>query len=100
MHSSKDGDTDRVAASLIVNTISSDDEVHGPNGSSVIKVNVTFTEAKSPALGVYVAFNKSASSNDPVPLEVQVAEVAEPFIEPLSVISSSEQIEASIPAET
>jgi len=99
-HSSNGVVTNKVAASLKVRTISSEDALHGPAGSSVVKVNTILPAIKSPALGVYVAFNKLLSSKVPVPLVVHEAEVAEPPIDPLNVISSSEQIDASTPAET
>ena len=99
-HSSNGEVTNKVAASLKLRTISSEDALHGPAGSSVVKVKTIDPAIRSAALGVYVAFNKFASSNVPVPLVVQDAEVAEPPINPFKVMLSSEQIDASAPADT
>ena len=98
-HSTTGVVTATVAASLIVKIISSDDRVHGPAGSSEVMVKVTLPEAKSAALGVYVAFNRFASSKVPVPEEDHEAELAEPPIVPFNVKLSSEQMAASAPAE-
>tara|TARA_B100000614_G_C14430415_1_gene445863 strand:+ start:20 stop:661 length:642 start_codon:yes stop_codon:yes gene_type:complete len=89
-----------VAASLKDNSISSKDDSHGPAGSSEVRVKITIPAFKSAALGVYAAFKLDASSNEPVPFEVQVAELAEPPIDPDKVYESSEHRIASIPAST
>ena len=89
-----------VAAILKLKVISSNEASHGPTGSSVVNVNITDPSAMSAVLGVYVAFCKLASSKDPVPFVVQVDVLAEPPIEPASVITSLEHICTSGPADT
>jgi hypothetical protein len=74
-----------VAAGLIVKTNELVAAPHGPAGSFVVKVNVTEPAAISAAEGVYVAFNAAALLKEPVPLVVQVEEVAPPPIAPASV---------------
>ena len=80
-----------VGTSTNVNVAISKLGLQGPIGSSVVRIKSTFPAIKSAVLGVYVAFNKFSSSNDPVPLEVQVPEVADPPTEPFKNMSSSEQ---------
>ena len=58
---------------------------HKPVGSLVVKVKVTVPAVVSAKLGVYVAFRVVAFGlKVPVPLVVQVAEVAAPLNEPFN----------------
>ena len=55
---------------------------HGPAGSFVVIVKVTVPAAMSPAEGVYVGVTEVVLLNVPLPLDVQVTDVALPPIEP------------------
>ena len=67
-----------------VMVIGSDAAVHGPAGSSVVRVNVTDPATLSAAPGVYVAFSRVASLKVPSPDVVHVEEDAPPPIAPAS----------------
>ena len=92
--------TANVAASFIVKIISSLSVEHMPAGSSVVKVRVTKPLAKSATDGVYVAVKELISSKAPVPLELQLAELAVPPNEPFRPIEAFEHTVASEFAST
>ena len=83
---------------MIVNNIALLTEPHGPVGSLVVIVNVTFPFDKSFADGVYVAEADDGSSKVPSPLLVHVKDPDPPPIEPESVYDTPAQIVASSPA--
>lgn len=87
-----------VGAWLIVKTIASETEEHGPAGSLVVIVKVTEPAVISAAEGVYVAFDEEALLKVPVPEEDQVRDVAPPPIIPFKVYGLPAQMEAFVPA--
>jgi uncharacterized protein with FMN-binding domain len=68
-----------VAAGLIVKVIKSVAAEQGPAGSLVVMVKVTDPAAMSAAEGVYVVTGVLALANVPLPLVVQVDELAPPL---------------------
>ena len=89
-----------VTAGFMVNNKASFTAAQGPDGSFVVNVNVTEPAEISAALGVYTAFIADALLNVPVPLVVQVPDVASPPIVPFKVCVLVEQMVSSAPALT
>jgi hypothetical protein len=90
-----------VAAGLIVTVIASLTALQGPFGLFVVSVRTTLPANLSPALCVYVVLVDAALANVPVPEVVQVEEVAEPPLAPVSeAVAVVEQISWSAPAFT
>ena len=89
---------DTTGISLMVIVIASDDAIHEPDGSSVVKVKVTVPAVISPAEGVYTAFNVLAFGvNVPAP-PVHEADEALPPNAPFKVWVALAQMVTSGPA--